>query len=409
LIEERDGNDNITRQYIYGNGIDEIIRMDVYDGGTVSSYYFHTDAIGSVTAITDENGNIVERYTYDIYGMPTFWDASGNVIPASSIGNNILFQGREYSPELNLYYFRARYFDPIMGRFLSVDPMGYKDSMNLYQALNQNPVNFVDPFGLFIRTKKWIKGYAPIEVESGDTMEELASLLPGITEKEVRNYIPNIIPGKEINVSPLIDEFESKTRTNIALFAKKATKFFGLDFSSNPSNPANPAHLKEIEIIDLFDSSKYQKGFQSGCFYAATIIVARGIISTLDPGEWDALNILQYEKAIDGSKMSLYDIPIGERIHLYNKIDKNHRLLRSHGVQAEWVVKIDEDNYYGFGYPGGKTTGNYSDWLNRLASTYDKYTGEKITSNQVVGYYGKFYTMDYFRIAQAVFDYRNEK
>jgi YD repeat-containing protein len=91
LIEERDGNDNITSQYIYGNGIDEIIRMDVYDGGTVNSYYFHTDAIGSVTAITDENGNIVERYTYDIYGMPTFWDASGNVITESSIGNNILF------------------------------------------------------------------------------------------------------------------------------------------------------------------------------------------------------------------------------------------------------------------------------------------------------------------------------
>jgi YD repeat-containing protein len=85
LIEERDGNDNITRQYIYGSGIDEIIRMDVYDGGTVISYYFHTDAIGSVTAITDENGNIVERYTYDIYGMPTFWDAAGNIITESSI------------------------------------------------------------------------------------------------------------------------------------------------------------------------------------------------------------------------------------------------------------------------------------------------------------------------------------
>ena len=48
---------------------------------------------------------------------------------------------------INLYYFRARYYDPIMGRFLSVDPMGYQDSMNLYQAFNMNPVNFVDPFG----------------------------------------------------------------------------------------------------------------------------------------------------------------------------------------------------------------------------------------------------------------------
>jgi RHS repeat-associated protein len=85
--------------------------------------------------------------TYDIYGMPTFWDAASNKISKSSIGNNLLFHGREYDTELNLYYFRARYYDPIMGRFLSTDPMGYQDSMNLYQALNMNPVNFVDPFG----------------------------------------------------------------------------------------------------------------------------------------------------------------------------------------------------------------------------------------------------------------------
>ncbi|MCU0286527.1 MAG: RHS repeat-associated core domain-containing protein, partial [Acidobacteria bacterium] len=87
---------------------------------------------------------------YDIYGMPTFKDAAGNVIPKSSIGNNILFQGREYDEETNLYYYRARYYDPIMGRFLQTDPMGYKDSMNLYQGFNMNPVNFVDPLGKLI-------------------------------------------------------------------------------------------------------------------------------------------------------------------------------------------------------------------------------------------------------------------
>jgi RHS repeat-associated protein len=148
VIEVRDGNDQLLRQYIYGNGIDEIIRMDKYEGGTVTSYYYHTDASGSVTAITDTDGNLVERVTYDIYGMPTFWDADGNEISKSSIGNNILFHGREYDAELNLYYFRARYYDPIMGRFLSTDPMGYQDSLNLYQGFYMNPFNFFDPFGL---------------------------------------------------------------------------------------------------------------------------------------------------------------------------------------------------------------------------------------------------------------------
>ena len=49
--------------------------------------------------------------------------------------------------QTGLYYYRARYYDPIMGRFLQTDPKGYYDSMNMYQAFNMNPVNFLDPMG----------------------------------------------------------------------------------------------------------------------------------------------------------------------------------------------------------------------------------------------------------------------
>ncbi|MFC2146714.1 RHS repeat domain-containing protein [Acidobacteriota bacterium] len=157
VIEVRDGNDQVKRQFIYGNGIDEVVRMDASSGSTVTPYYFHSNAIGSTTAVTDADGNVVERYKYGLYGMPTFMDAAGNEIPNSTIGNNILFQGREYEPETNFYYFRARHYDPIMGRFLSTDPIGYRDSMNPYQAFNQNPVNFVDPFGLETREELYDK------------------------------------------------------------------------------------------------------------------------------------------------------------------------------------------------------------------------------------------------------------
>jgi RHS repeat-associated protein len=170
VIEERDGNDNVLRQYIYGNGIDKIIRMDKYEGTTVTSYYYHTDANGSVTSITDKDGNLVERVTYDIYGMPTFWNLAGNVIPKSLIGNNILFQGREYDEETNLYYYRARYYDPIMGRFLQADPMGYQDSMNLYQAFNMNGVNFVDPMGTVIHEWKNLGVYGPASKRPGEPL-----------------------------------------------------------------------------------------------------------------------------------------------------------------------------------------------------------------------------------------------
>ncbi len=75
----------------------------------------------------------------------------------SAISNNILFQGREYESETGLYYFRARYYNPKLGRFLQTDPMGYEDSMNLYQSFGNNPVNFIDPMGA-LSVKKWILG-----------------------------------------------------------------------------------------------------------------------------------------------------------------------------------------------------------------------------------------------------------
>nr|NIO87016.1 hypothetical protein [Candidatus Aminicenantes bacterium]NIQ72855.1 hypothetical protein [Candidatus Aminicenantes bacterium]NIT28877.1 hypothetical protein [Candidatus Aminicenantes bacterium] len=214
VIEVRDENDQLLRQYIYGNGIDEILRMDKYENGTVTPYYYHTDASGSVTAITDVNGQLVERVTYDIYGMPTFWDAAGNKISKSSIGNNILFQGREYDSELNLYYFRARYYDPIMGRFLQTDPMGYADSMNLYQGFNMNPVNFTDPFGLETRQELYdnildyymeqASSYFPGEDDYQKRKEYFLSLIEeakvtGMNEKQLQEHYYKLI-GEKVEI-----------------------------------------------------------------------------------------------------------------------------------------------------------------------------------------------------------------
>ncbi|MCP4214098.1 MAG: hypothetical protein GY765_05540, partial [bacterium] len=152
VIEERDANDAVLKQFIYGNGIDELLMTAVYEEGVATPYYMHTNRIGSVTAVTDENGNVVERISYEAFGKHTITDfktdpENPGIVDNSVIGNEILFQGRRYDKETNLYYYRARSYDPVMGRFLQNDPLGYVDSMNMYQAFNQNPVNFVDPMG----------------------------------------------------------------------------------------------------------------------------------------------------------------------------------------------------------------------------------------------------------------------
>ena len=157
VIEEKDGLGTLLVSYLYGNGIDDILVMQK-EG---NDYYYHKNSLNSVIAITNASGVPVEYYEYDVYGKVTFRDDINNVLSASAIGNPYLYTGRRLDDETGLYYYRARDYDAINGRFIQRDPLGYVDGMNLYEYVGSNPTNLVDPFGLDFENLGWGWGSLP--------------------------------------------------------------------------------------------------------------------------------------------------------------------------------------------------------------------------------------------------------
>jgi RHS repeat-associated protein len=133
-----------TYNYVYASYIDE----PVYRDGTGGERYYHRNQQYSITAVTDSSGTIKERYAYDAYGGLSIFDGSGTARTAMAEGNRYLYTGREWDEDLSLYHYRDRMYDPLCGRFLSRDPIGFEGSpWGLYQYVDSSPLNSVDPMG----------------------------------------------------------------------------------------------------------------------------------------------------------------------------------------------------------------------------------------------------------------------
>ena len=129
--------DSLGNNYVYG--LDLISRTD---SAGVQEYYL-SDGLGSTANLADGAGNVTASYGYDVFG-----ELRSGPLGAS----DRLFTGEQRDGDSGLYYLRARYYDPSIGRFLSEDPL---PGGNLYAYVGNNPVNFVDPLGLCGWTDPW--------------------------------------------------------------------------------------------------------------------------------------------------------------------------------------------------------------------------------------------------------------
>ena len=131
------GSGTLNDRYLYGPAVDSLLART--DTSGVTDWYL-ADRLGSVRDIVDVSGTVVYHTGYDSFGNKVSSSGSG--------GDRFGFTGREHDAALNLYYNRARFYDPATGRFLSRDPIGFSaGDMNLYRYVNNSPTNGSDPSG----------------------------------------------------------------------------------------------------------------------------------------------------------------------------------------------------------------------------------------------------------------------
>jgi len=155
-LQERDGNNIVTRSYVWDSispgGIGGLLELT--QGGAQYDYLY--DGKGNVSALIDANQNVVASYTYDPFGVLL----SQNLYNGFT-GQPYQFSTKYYYTGLDLNYFGYRFDNSMIGRWITRDPKGEAGGINLYQEMANSAINNVDAFGQDI----WLEGPSPGEPE----------------------------------------------------------------------------------------------------------------------------------------------------------------------------------------------------------------------------------------------------
>lgn len=148
--------------YVHGPGIDEpLARVTALGDPNETWVYYHADGLGSIVRLTDSAGAAVKSFDYDAWGNIQCPEAD----PPCADEGGYRFTGREWDPEIGLYYYRARYYDSSMGRFISEDPIGLAGGLNEYQYVGAQPTGRIDPFG-----RDWLTTTSSLVSGFGDSL-----------------------------------------------------------------------------------------------------------------------------------------------------------------------------------------------------------------------------------------------
>jgi RHS repeat-associated protein len=225
LAEYEDG--NLEASYTYGLDLIEQER----DG---NESYYSVDGLGSTRGLTDENGTVTDTYIYDAFG---------NVVGSSgSTENDYRFAGEQFDGTLGQYYLRQRYYDPQSGRFTRRDTyegrLENPVSLHKYIYANADPVNGIDPSGLFTLTM-------------GSDIYAIAGILATLTYIQLSQNSPEQLGGFGEGV-PLLAEPFPKPNPEASLLGKLiGLAGGGFGAGPQPDLPTHTGHRRDNTINAL--------------------------------------------------------------------------------------------------------------------------------------------------------------
>lgn len=238
LVAEYDGSGAVLHRYVHGPQVDDPLIW--YQGTAVSSTTrrsLQVDHQGSIVSLADVSGAALTINIYDEYGAP----APGNA-------GRFQYTGQAWLSELGLYYYKARVYDPRLGRFLQTDPVGYRDDLNLYAYVAGDPLDQTDPAGTEAATAEWLQQAQAMNAatswgEPGEATSFILDSLPVIGEyRAISDFIDHpswmgaaIIGASVVDVGAVVKGATRQgSKIDRAAFRAEREAFWKAEAKNNP-------------------------------------------------------------------------------------------------------------------------------------------------------------------------------
>jgi RHS repeat-associated protein len=263
LFYERQSNGSTVehRHFITaGDGVIGVVKTFGEGNATVAANpdhvnYWHKDPLGSVVAVTNASGAVLERMAYDAWGKRLnangTTDPNGVLNPASTDRG---FTGHEHLDELGFVHMNGRIYDPLLGRFLSPDPHIQAEDLlqnyNRYSYVLNNPLRYTDPSGEFWNIVAFIVGAALASSDNKDlkiigSIMMMAALGPGVTAEP---GLLHLAAGAE-KLLPAVVSFASAAIANTIAYGPEAGIKAGLFAAAFTGAGGIPGELSPQRIM----------------------------------------------------------------------------------------------------------------------------------------------------------------